>query len=134
MGTPAENKASYKQFIDEILNGRDLAKVPHWTPANFIDNRHTESNGIEGTQKFLGMVFAAFPDVKFTAEDMIAEGDKVVVRFSIVATHKGEFMGIKPTGKKVHWSGINIGRFVGHQIVELWGEADFLGLVTQLKG
>lgn len=129
-----ENKATYKRFIDEILNGRDLSAVPRYTPADFVDHRHEESNGIEGSQKFLASVFVAFPDIRFTPEDMVAEGDRVVVRFSIVGTHKGEFMGVAPTGKKVKWSGINIGRVVNGQIVELWGEADFLGLMRQLTG
>lgn len=117
----ADNKATYQRFIDEILNGRDLAAVPRYTPASFVDHRHEESNGIEGTQKFLASVFAAFPDIHFTPEDMVAEGDRVVVRFSIVGTHKGEFIGVAPTGKKVKWTGINIGRVVNGQIVELWG-------------
>jgi predicted ester cyclase len=130
----AENKATYKHFIDEILNGRDLSAVPRYTPASFVDHRHLESSGIEGTQKFLASVFAAFPDIVFTPEDMVAEGDRVVVRFSIVGTHKGEFMGVAPTGKRVRWSGINIGRVVNGQIVELWGEGDFFGLMRQLTG
>ncbi|MGH7908018.1 MAG: ester cyclase [Candidatus Binataceae bacterium] len=130
----SENKAIYRRFVDEILNGRDLAAVPRYTPSDFIDNRHRETSGIEGTQKFLAAVFAAFPDIHFVAEDMIAEEDRVVVRFSIRGTHKGEFLGIAPTGKQVTWSGINIGRFVDGKIAELWGESDQLGLIRQLTG
>ncbi len=129
----AQNKETYRRFIADVLNGRDLSLVSRYSTESFVDHRHLESSGIEGTQKFLGSVFAAFPDVQFTAEDMIAEGDRVVVRFSIRGTHKGEYAGIPATGRQVHWSGINIGRFENGKIVELWGESDQLGLMQQLS-
>jgi predicted ester cyclase len=133
MPTPAENKLIYRRFIDEVLNGGDLSAVPRYSTADFIDHRHPETSGIEGTQKFLASLFAAFPDIRFTVEDMVAESDRVVVRVSIRGTHRGEFMGIAATGKQVQWTGINIGRFVDGKIVELWGESDQLGLMRQLS-
>lgn len=129
----AQNKETYRRFIADVLNGRDLSLVSRYSTESFVDHRHLESSGIEGTQKFLGSVFAAFPDVQFTAEDMIAQSDRVVVRFSIRGTHKGEYAGIPATGRQVHWSGINIGRFENGKIVELWGESDQLGLMQQLS-
>jgi predicted ester cyclase len=128
------NKELYRQFIDRILNGRDLSAVPQYVAPEFVDHRYPNQDGIAGTQKFLGYVHQAFPDVHFKAEDIIAENDRVVVRFSIVGTHKGEFQGIKPTGRQVRWSGINIARFANGKIVELWGEADMLSLMRQLQG
>src|SRR5690349_4380743 len=107
----AENKDIYQRLIAEVLNGQDLSVVPRYVSESFIDHRHLESSGIAGTQQFLGSVFAAFPDVHFTPEDMVAEGDRVVVRFSIRGTHKGEYAGMPASGRQVTWSGINIGRF-----------------------
>jgi len=132
VSTPAENKLIYRRFVDEVLNGGDLSALPRYSTVDFVDHRHPEASGIEGNQKFLASMFAAFPDIRFTVEDMIAEGDRVVVRFIIRGTQRGEFMGIPPTGKQVQWSGINIGRFENGKVVELWGESDQPGLMRQL--
>ena len=74
----------------------------------------------------------AFPDVKFTVEDQIAEADKVVTRVSFTATHKGEFRGIAPTGRKVEVTGVVIFKIVNGKIVETWAEMDTLGWMQQL--
>ncbi len=128
------NKEFYRKFIDRVLNGRELAAVPEYVGPEFVDHRYPGQDGIAGTQKFLGYVHQAFPDVHFKPEDVIAENDRVVVRFSIVGTHQGEFQGVKPTGRQARWSGINIARFSNGKMVELWGEADMLGLMRQLRG
>ena len=66
----------------------------------------------------------AFPDVNYSIVDILAEGDQVVIRFTMQATHKGTFMGIPATGKKIIVKGVEIDRIVGGKIVETW---DFLG-------
>ena len=68
--------------------------------------------------------------VSFT--DVIAEGDRVVARIAGSGTHKGEFSGIQPTGKKVTWTGIAIGRCTGDKLVEMWSNEDALGRLRQL--
>ena len=78
------------------------------------------------------MTRTSFPDFHVTSEDIIAEGDKVVSRWTASGTHKGELFGIPPTGKKATWKGISIYRFADGKIVEAWGDADFLGLLQQL--
>jgi predicted ester cyclase len=79
-------------------------------------------------QMFLG----AFPDLKLTIEDEIAEGDEVVTRWVMHATHNGALMGIPPTGRQITVSGISVDRIAGGKIVEHWGEIDMLGLMQQL--
>lgn len=74
----------------------------------------------------------AFPDLRFTVEDLIAEGDRVAVRVSFHGTHQGEFLGISSTGRQVVGTGIEIVRFAGGQIVEEWHKY-VLGLVRQLQ-
>ena len=76
--------------------------------------------------------WAAFPDMHVVVEDLIAEGDKVVSRYTFGATHWGELMGIPPTGKVVTATAILISRFAGGKCVEDWEEADMLGLFQQL--
>jgi len=75
---------------------------------------------------------AAFPDSSLHIDDVIAGGDKAVVRWTFSGTHQGPLMGIPPTGKKVSWTGITIYRIVDGKVVEERGEEDFLGLFRQL--
>jgi predicted ester cyclase len=76
--------------------------------------------------------YGAVPDVHVTINDMVVEGDKVAVRFTLSGTHKGEFMGAPPTGKKVMIEEIGIIRIVGGKFVESWMRYDTLGFMQQL--
>lgn len=78
------------------------------------------------------MIRAAFPDLHVTVEDMVAEGDKVVARVTMSGTHKGEFMGIAPTGKQITVGIIEILRIAGGKVVEHWNVVDSLGMMQQL--
>jgi predicted ester cyclase len=73
-----------------------------------------------------------FPDVVSTIEDLIAEGDKVVARWRASATHRGEYMGIPPTGGEVEFTGISVYRIEGGKIAESWTAEDDLGLMRQI--
>lgn len=75
---------------------------------------------------------SAFPDKRYTIHDMVAEGDKVVARWALEATHKGDYMGIPATNKQIALTGIYIIRLEDGKQVEWWLEADFLGLMQQL--
>ena len=100
-----------------------------------VDHNPVDPNippGIEGIKQTVPMFRTAFPDLQFNIVDLIAEGDKVVSRLTIQATHKGEFMGISPTGKQVSITGIDIVRIVDGKMVELWGEVDMLRLMQNL--
>ena len=74
----------------------------------------------------------AFPDFYDIIEDQVAEGDKVVTRFTSVGAHRGPLMGVEPTNKQVRWSGIAIDRVVGGKIVEEWVSWDMMGMLQQL--
>ncbi|MCQ3973778.1 MAG: hypothetical protein DPW09_10070 [Anaerolineae bacterium] len=78
------------------------------------------------------MFLSGFPDGQWVEEDLMAEGDKVVGRYTFHGTHQGEFFGIPATGKQVTVSNIHIMRFVDGKIVEHWGNGDDLGLLQQL--
>ena len=74
----------------------------------------------------------AYPDLHITIEDLIAEGDKVVSRNSVTGTHRGEYMGIPPTGKSVTYNEIFILRFLNGRIAETWGVVDVFSQLKQL--
>ncbi len=129
-----ENKALVRRFFDEMLNpgnaevGDELFAVDAIDHAAFPD----QVAGREGFKQAVRMVHAAFPDIRYTFEDMIAEGDRVATRWTLRGTQTGEFLGIPPTGKAVVVTGINVLRFANGQIVECWETWDRLGLMQQL--
>jgi steroid delta-isomerase-like uncharacterized protein len=88
--------------------------------------------GPEGVKQIVGVYRAAFPDLHLTIEDLIAEGDKVVVRFTARGTHQGDLMGVAPTGKEVTVTGISIVRIAEGKIVEEWENFDALGMMQQI--
>ena len=88
--------------------------------------------GFEAFKQFVYGVYEALPDLHHEIEDLIAEGDRVVMRATDTGTQKGVFMGVPPTGKKVTVGAIGIFRFVEDKIVEGWEELDMLGLLQQL--
>lgn len=88
--------------------------------------------GIQGISDIVTACRAAFEHLNVTVEDIVAEGDKVAARFTARGVHKGEFMGLAPTGKPITMTGIEIFRLENGKIAELWGEANLLGLMGQL--
>ncbi len=78
------------------------------------------------------MYFAAIPDMHATIDDMVAEGDKVVVRYTVEGTQQGELLGVPPSGKRFQTSGISVYRLAEGKIAEQWEQADLLGLMQQL--
>ena len=81
---------------------------------------------------FMNTLIEAFPDCQYHAEDVIAEGDKVVVRYTMTGTQQGDFQGIPPTGKPVKIEGIGIVRIGGGRMQEFWFASDMLGMMQQL--
>lgn len=129
-----ENKATVRMFYDEVVNRGNLSVIDKVTAENFIDHTAAPGRtpGREGEKQWFAMLRAAFPDGHSTIDDMIAEGDLVVVRGTMTGTHTGEFLGIPATGKPVKVSGIDITRFVNGQSVEHWGQWDIMGMMQQL--
>ncbi len=75
---------------------------------------------------------AAFSELHFSIEDLIAEGDKVVARTTSRAIHSGDYQGLPPTGKQIAFSGITVERIKDGKIVERWASYDMMGLMQQL--
>jgi len=130
-----ENKAMLRRMYEEIHNKGNMAAADEFVANNFVDHNPPGPGvppGPEGIKQGLGMFRAAFPDFHATVEDMIVEGDKVVVRLTITGTHKGELMGIAPTGKQFTIGVIDIARIAQGKMVERWGQEDMLGMMHQL--
>jgi steroid delta-isomerase-like uncharacterized protein len=127
-----DNKAHVRRGF-EAVNQKNLAVFDELlTPDVVFHNASTTMEGLEAYKQFLSMYMTAFPDLHFTIEDMIAEGDTVVARFTTRGTHQGNLMGIPPTGKQVSGTGMFIDRIVNGKAVEQWFNTDDLGLLQQL--
>ncbi len=91
-----------------------------------------EVRGIEAMKQYITMYRTAYPDTRFVVEDQIAEGDRVVTRWTGQGTHQGELMGISPTGNRVTVTGIEFDRVSGGKLQETWVNYDALGMMQQL--
>ena len=128
-----DKKALIRRVLDELYNQRNLALIDEVATENVIV--HTPSidlKGREGWKQYATMFLTAFPDINLAIDDMIAEDDKVVARWTLQATHKGPLRNIPPTGKKITLTGIAIYRFSDNKIDEGWALNDALGLMQQL--
>ena len=128
------NKALVRRYVEEVLNEKNLALVDELFVPTFIDHDSSmpEAKGPAGIKRLAAMVHASFPDVHFTIEDMIAEADRVVYRYSVSGTHQKDFMGIAATGKQISFTGIHIYRVCDGKLQEEWENWDMLGLMRQL--
>jgi len=129
-----ENKQLFRRFIEEVANRGKIAIVDELVTADIIE--HEEIPGVppnrEGVKQAFTMFRTAFPDLQVTIEDLIAEGDKVVARETWRGTHRGEFMEIPSTGKRVEFAAVDIVRIANGKMVEHWGQMDSLGMLQQL--
>jgi steroid delta-isomerase-like uncharacterized protein len=128
----AVNKAVIRRVLEEGMNKRNLSVIDElYADCVYHSPAVGELRG-EAYRQFVKSVIDAFPDARMTVKDQLAEGDKVLTRWSLTATHRGEFMGIAPTGKQVSITGMCIDNIVNGKIVEEWEEWDSLGMMQQL--
>jgi steroid delta-isomerase-like uncharacterized protein len=131
-----EIKAFVRRFFEEWNKGKAAAMAEidkTWaTNVVFHSGVGREICGLKDFKQFFSAYYDAFPDIHWTLDDMVVEGDKVAVRWALTGTHKGEFMGIPPTNKKVTMWGIEIDRVAGGKFVETWVRLDTLGFMQQL--
>jgi steroid delta-isomerase-like uncharacterized protein len=129
-----ENKSVIQRSYDEFFNTGNLALVDQFHANDFVGHvlGLPPIQGLEALKHLASGYLSAFPDLHITLEDMIAEGDKVMTRVSWRGTHKGEFIGIPPTGKQVTVTGMYEYRIAGGKIAEWWDYSDNLGLMQQL--
>lgn len=131
-----ENKSLAHRFIDEVYNKGNLDFIDEVVAPNWVEHDPSSPEGmsssLEGAKRFVEMYRNAFPDIQITVEDLIAEKNKVVTRWTARGTHQGELMGIPPSGNRVEVTGINIDRIEGGKVVESWSNYDTLGMMQQI--
>jgi steroid delta-isomerase-like uncharacterized protein len=130
-----ENKALVQRAYDSMSAGPDTFLSEHDAIYDADLVAHFPGMppiGVEMHRQFGLASYTAFPDLKRPVEDIVAEGDKVVARWTSVGTHLGPWMGMPPTGKQLATSGITIFRFSGGKIVEEWIESDVAGMLQQM--
>jgi predicted ester cyclase len=131
--TPEENEALATSYWEEVWWG-DQGKIAEIVAPDEVHHWGIggDTTGFEAFSQRWDQFFTAFPDLKFTVDLVAAEGDLAATHWTATGTHRGEWQGIAPTNREVTWQGINIFRIECGQIVESWGEADHLGLLSQL--
>jgi predicted ester cyclase len=134
MADASANKAVIQRIVDEMWTAGNEAVLEELISADLVEHGAfaTGGAGREEARQTVARFRAAFPDLRLRTEDMVAEGDYVVLRWVGEGTHDGEFMGAAPTGIAAEVEGIDIYRVVGGQVVEHWGYPDVIGLAQQL--
>jgi steroid delta-isomerase-like uncharacterized protein len=128
------NKVIYRRFIDEIFNEGRLEKLDEVLSPAYIYHDAPEGAmpGPEGVKRVVTMFRTAFPDLKITIDDQVAEGDKVCSRTTMRGTHQGTIFGVPPTGRSVSMHGMTMARIADGRVVESWVKNDLTGLMRQL--
>ena len=116
---PEIRESSYFDYYDDSL-------VISGFPQNFPTNK-------EGFTQFIYLLWKGFPDIKITFEDIIVEGDKVACRYYLAGTHRGEFLGIRPTDRQFRVNGMTVFSFCDAKVIERWNLVDMMSLMEQLK-
>lgn len=128
-----EQNRTLVQRTFEALNNHNLdGVVSYCAPACRFHGWAAETLDAAGYKAAMLAILAGFPDAHFRIDDIVAEGDKVAARHTLQGTHQAEFQGIPATGKKAHVSAIVMFRIENGAAVELWLNADLMGLMQQL--
>lgn len=131
-----ENKAVVRRELEELYNeGGNLDVAEEIYAPDFVGHDSTTGDirGVEGAKQFAATMRRAFPDLTCTVEDQVAEGDKVVTRWSASGTHHGETEDLGPaTGNLMKITGVSIERLSDARVAESWDHYDALGMMQQL--
>jgi steroid delta-isomerase-like uncharacterized protein len=127
-----KNRAVIRRLVDQFWNEKNSDVVDELFATDFV----LHNNGVSMTKnqalELLTNAREAFPDLRLTLDDLIAEGDKIVLRWTWHGTHQRDLWGIPPTNRNATGTGITIYRFAGDRIVEEWSNVDTLGVLRQI--
>ena len=136
--TTKDNKSLARHFVEELFNSKgNLAATAELLADNFIDHNPLPGlpplpPGPAGFKQLAAIFRTAFPDLLYIIEDMIAEDDKVIIRYSACGTNTGNLVTMPPTDERVTVTGFDMFRIAGHRIVEWWHCDDYFSLLQQL--
>ena len=131
---PEKNKQAMNRFVEFINTANQQLAEELISPAAifYVPGQPEPMHGPAGYLAIIGMMRSGFPDIQWTLEDSVTEGDKVAARFTMRGTHKGTFFGSPSTGKPIVVKAMNFYRFVNGQIAEEHGMPDMLSLLLQI--
>ena len=133
-GQAGDVRAIARRLVEDDLNTGDPAVARELVSPEFVDHSNPPGlqHGLDGHLGIVAIFHAAFPDVAWSIDDMFAAGDKVCLRLTMRGTHRGDFFGIPPTGRRVEVPGTHVVRIRDGKVVEHWGHNDDLALMRQL--
>jgi predicted ester cyclase len=130
-----ENKAVVRRFLEGIFSQGNPEVVDELADPDFVVHDPSSEAGdvdAQGVKESIAWSHNAFPELRVTIEDQVAEGDKVATRWRVSGTHQGEMMGAAPTGNQVTFAGTQTDYLSGGKIVESWSNWDTLGMLRQI--
>jgi predicted ester cyclase len=131
--TEEKNKAAIRRIVDEVWNKRNLAALPEVQESDFVMHAAPQdTKGLEAVRATMMATFKGFPDLVMKLDDIVAEGDRVAWRFTLTGTHKGEYMGLAPTGKRIKVQANLISRCSNGKEAESWAFTDMHTIYQQL--
>jgi steroid delta-isomerase-like uncharacterized protein len=129
-------KAIQRHLFEEMSKGKEawMKVMDELYATNFVIHQSNgqETRGLKNYKQYVSELISAIPDFHFTLDDVVAEGNKVAVHFTATGTHKGNYMGVPPTNKKVTMWVISIDQIADGKIAERWERTDTLGMMQQL--
>ncbi len=132
--TTDQNKTIVRRYYDEVLNGRTVSVLDEIAAEDYVENDPFpgQGNGREDLKRRATGLITAFAPSTFTIEDIVAEDDRVAVRWRCKGTHSGEFMGMPPTHRSYEIAGIDFHRLANGRLAEHWHVVDQLSQLQQL--
>jgi steroid delta-isomerase-like uncharacterized protein len=129
-----QNKAWVRRFMEEAFNKGNMNIIDELIAPGFVEHNPFpgQGAGIEGVRQLFAGLRTGFPDLHVVVDDIIAEGEKVVVLSTMKGTNKGSWMKMPPTGKQINVAGVDIVRISSGKAVEHWGVTDALTMMQQL--
>ena len=132
--TTEKNKLVMKRFVEFINTASEqlAGELISQDAIFYVPGQPEPMRGPTGYLVIIGMMRGGFPDIQWTLEDIVAEGDKVAARFTMLGTHQGNFSGVPPSGKPIKVQAMSFYRLTNGQITEEHGQPDMLGLLQQI--
>ena len=129
-----KNKEVMKTLYEQVVNQKNVEKIDELLVDGFVEHERQpdQPEGKAGVKEYFNSLHSAFPDIKFTVNDMVAADDKVWSYITITGTHKGTFMGVEATGNKIKTETVDIVRFENGKAAEHWGVTDTGKMMQQM--
>ena len=128
------NKALIRRLFDEVLNAGNFGLLDQLIGASYVEHNPVskQAAGAAGIRERIQTMRTAFPDLRFVVDELIAEGEFVAARYHWQGTHKGTFLGIAPTGRRLSVRGMDFYRLEDGRLIEHWDTVDEFGMLSQL--